>query len=153
MGSKAVLILGRFTEARKAVLDAIREALRNYDYVPIMFDFDPPTKRDLTETTSLLAHLVRFIIADITDAKSIIAELQFIAPQLLSVPIQPIILKTDFEYALFEHIERYPQVLPVFRYESQETLISSLYKMVITPAEKSARAIEQKRRDLERLKI
>ena len=37
--SKAVLILGRFTAERKAVLDALREELRKRDYLPILFDF------------------------------------------------------------------------------------------------------------------
>jgi hypothetical protein len=37
--SKAVLILGRFTDERKAVLDALREELRKRDYLPILFDF------------------------------------------------------------------------------------------------------------------
>src|SRR5262249_37721866 len=40
--SKAVLILGRFTDERKAVLDALREELRNRNYLPILFDFDVP---------------------------------------------------------------------------------------------------------------
>jgi hypothetical protein len=41
--SKVVLILGRFTEERKDVLDAIREALRKRDYLPILFDFEKPS--------------------------------------------------------------------------------------------------------------
>ena len=40
--SKVVLILGRFTPERKALLDAIREALRRHDYLPVMFDFEKP---------------------------------------------------------------------------------------------------------------
>jgi Pentapeptide repeats (8 copies) len=48
--SKAVLILGRFTPDRKAVLDAIREELRRRNYLPILFDFEKPASRDLTET-------------------------------------------------------------------------------------------------------
>ena len=34
--SKAVLILGRFTDERKAVLDALREELRKRNYLPIL---------------------------------------------------------------------------------------------------------------------
>ena len=37
--SKVVLILGRFTAERKAVLDALREELRKRNYLPILFDF------------------------------------------------------------------------------------------------------------------
>ena len=38
--SKAVLILGCFTDERKAVLDALREELRKFENLPILFDFE-----------------------------------------------------------------------------------------------------------------
>ncbi len=88
--SKAVLILGRFTPERKAVLDALREALRTHGYVPILFDFDKPTSRDLTETVSTLAHLARFIIVDLTDPSSAPHEVATVIPQTV-VPVQPIL--------------------------------------------------------------
>jgi hypothetical protein len=65
--SKVVLILGRFTSERKAVLDALREELRKRDYLPILFDFEVPATRDITETVSLLARMARFVVADIPD--------------------------------------------------------------------------------------
>ena len=68
--SKAVLILGRFTDERKAVLDALREELRKRNYLPILFDFDKPRSRDTDETITLLARMARFIVADISDAKA-----------------------------------------------------------------------------------
>ena len=73
--SKAVLILGRFTDERKAVLDALREELRKRNYLPILFDFNVPATRDITETVTLLARMARFVVADITDARSIPQEL------------------------------------------------------------------------------
>ena len=79
--SKAVLILGRFTDERKVVLDALREELRKRDYLPILFDFNVPATRDITETVSLLARMARFIIADLTDPSSIPKELEAIVPQ------------------------------------------------------------------------
>ena len=43
--SKVVLILGRFTPERKAVLDGLRTVFRDEGYLPILFDFDRPAER------------------------------------------------------------------------------------------------------------
>lgn len=142
--SKVVLILGRFTNTRKPVLDAIREELRRSDYLPVLFDFEKPANRDIAETVSTLAHMARFIIADITDAKSIPAELELIVPQLQSVPIMPVILKSDYEYALFERIMRFPNVLEPYQYENQEALLASVGENVIKPAEEKADELKKK---------
>jgi hypothetical protein len=141
IGKKAVLILGRFTKERKAVIDAIRDELRKHDLLPILFDFDKPASRDLTETISTLAHMARFIIADITDAKSIPQELQAIVPNLPSVPIQPLLLGLATEYEMFEHFRRYPWVLEVCQYHDPDELIQSIGAKVIAPAEEKVKAL------------
>jgi hypothetical protein len=133
-----VLILGRFTQERKAVLDAMREELRRRNYLPILFDFEKPASRDLTETISTLAHLVCFSIADITEAKSIPQELQRIVPDLPSVPVQPVLQASAEEYSMFEHFTRYPWVLETYRYESLEDVMTALAEKVIAPAEVKA---------------
>jgi hypothetical protein len=133
--SKAVLILGCFTPERKAVLDAIRDELRRRNYLPVVFDFEKPASRDLTETISTLAHMARFIIADLTEAKSIPQELQRIIPDLPSVPVQPVLQASAEEYSMFEHFTRYPWVLEIYRYQSLEEVIASLTEKVIAPAE------------------
>ena len=115
--SKVVLILGRFTAERKKVLEKIKEGLRQKDYLPVMFDFEGPNSRDVNETISLLAHLSKFIIADITDAKSIPQELQLIIPNLLSVPIQPLLQLDKKEYGMFEHFKKYPSVIDIKYYK------------------------------------
>jgi uncharacterized protein YjbI with pentapeptide repeats len=148
VAKKVILILGRFKPERKAVLNAIKDELRKDEYLPVLFDFKGPKRRDLTETVSTLAHMARFVIADITDAKSIIAELEHIVPQLTSVPVQPLILKSyldsEGEYALFGHIKSYRSVLKVYKYENQADLIKSLEEKVINPAKKEADKIENK---------
>ena len=140
MTSKVVLILGRFTPERKRVLDAIREELRRLNYLPVLFDFQKPRSRDLTETVSMLAHMARFVIADITDAKSIPQELSAIVPHLPSTPIQPLLLASQAEYGMFEHFRRYPWVLTPFLYESEESLVSDLADKVVGPAAAKAKA-------------
>jgi Pentapeptide repeats (8 copies) len=140
--SKVVLILGRFTPERKAVLDALRAELRKRDYLPILFDFDKPTNRDLTETVSTLAHMARFVVADITEAKSIPQELQATVPNLLSVPVQPLLQAAASEWGMYEHFSRYPQVLPVCAYERAEDLLATLAERVIAPAERKAKDLQ-----------
>jgi uncharacterized protein YjbI with pentapeptide repeats len=141
--SKVVLILGRFTKERKVILDAIRDDLRKHNYLPVLFDFDKPASRDITETVSTLAHLSRFVIADITDARSIPQELMVIVPHLPSVPVQPLILTSQHEYGMFEHFTRYPWVLPVYRYTYEASLLQSLNEQVIAPAEKKAQELQK----------
>lgn len=121
--SKVVLILGRFTLERKAVLDALRKELRKseHDYVPVLFDFDVPANRDITETVSLLARMARFIVADLTEPSSIAKELEAIVPNL-AVPVQPLLEGSTRPYAMFKDYWKYDWVLPVYRYEGLETL-------------------------------
>src|SRR5262249_30000020 len=122
--------------------DALREELRNRDYLPILFDFEVPATRDITETISLLARMARFVVADITDARSIPQELAMIVPNLPSVPAQPLLLEGSAEYGMFEHFKRYPWVLETYRYPSSELLIAGLAEHVIGPPENYARSVK-----------
>jgi hypothetical protein len=148
--SKAVLILGRFTAERKAVLDALREELRKRDYLPILFDFEVPARRNLTETITLLARMARFIIADLTDPSSIPQELQAIIPSV-RVPVQPLLLEGSSLYSILKDFDPrdYHWVFPVYRYKEPEQLLRTLGEDVIAPAEEKAKALEERRRMFE----
>ena len=134
--SKVVLILGRFTDERKAVLDALREELRQRNYLPILFDFDKPTSQTTDETITLLARMSRFVIADISDAKSALQELRAIVPDLPSVPVQPVITATQEEPGMFDFFHNFRSFLKVHHYDNQQQLIADLGERVIDPAEK-----------------
>ena len=151
---KAVLILGRFTPPRKAVLDALRDALRTHGYLPIVFDFDKPTSRDLTETVSTLAHLARFIIVDLTDPSSAPHEVATVIPHTV-VPVQPLLLRELLvvdgkeverrEYAMFQDLRRrHHWVLPTHSYTNQAHLLATLKEAVIGPAEQKAQELEKR---------
>ena len=133
--SKIVLILGRFTPKRKAVLEAIRQKLKKHDFIPVIFDFDKPSQRDVAETISTLAHIAKFIIVDITEPRSVPQELQRIIPNLPSVPVQPIIHSSAKKYGMFEHFQQFPWVLPIYKYKTIKDVIGSLEEKIIKPAE------------------
>lgn len=119
---KIVLILGRFTPERLEVLKHIKLVLKRKNYVPILFDFEKPNKRDLTETIGLIGRMSKFVVADLTDAKSIPQELSELIPNNPSLTIYPIIFKEDKEYSMFEHWKRYPWVKEIYEYENESEL-------------------------------
>ena len=150
IAKKATLILGRFTPERKAVFDALREALRVHGYLPILFDFEKPSSQDFTETVSTLAHLSRFIIADLTDPSSIPQELYAVVPHRL-VPVQPLLKESEDpnspsrEYAMFIDLrKKYHWVLPTCRYRGLGDLLASFETKVIEPAEQKAKELEKR---------
>lgn len=135
--SKSVLVLGRFSiPERKMILDAIRKKLRDYNLLPIVFDFDQPTDKDFTETIKTLAGLCYFVIADVTNPKSSPLELQATVPDY-QIPFVPIIQEGEKPFAMMVDLQKkYDWVLNTVSYDSQETLIKVLKPLIIDPAMK-----------------
>lgn len=146
--SKAVLLLGRFTSERKAVLDAVHVELRRRGYLPILFDFDRPSNRDTTETVLTLAGMARFVIADLTDAASVQQELTEIAHALPSVPVQPLVMRGQHEWSMFRDLQRRGAILAPFVYDSPDALLTALAEHVIGPADTEA---QRRKTEMERL--
>jgi len=134
VGSKGVLILGRFTE-RKEVLEAIRQEVRKQGYLPIVFDFQRPTDRDFSETVKTLAGLSRFIIADITWPQSVPLEAQATIPDYM-IPFVPLIAAGERPFAMFRDLwqKHRDWVLEPLVYESIQQLIAVFRAGVIQPA-------------------
>jgi len=143
--SKSVLILGRFSEERKKVLDSLKDSLRAKGYLPILFDFEKPVSRDLLETIKTLTSLSRFVVADITDARSVLQELAYIVPNFPSIPVKLLIQESEREYGMFDHVRQYPWVLDTYVYTSEENLLANLDLEVISPAEQKVIELRLKR--------
>jgi len=135
--SKSVLILGRFSlPERKAILDALRNKLREYDLLPIVFDFDRPVDKDFTETIKTLAGLSYFVIADVTNPKSSPLELQAAVPDY-QIPFVPIIQEGENPFAMMVDLQKkYNWVLNTITYDSIDTLMKVLKPLIIDPAMK-----------------
>ena len=139
--ARVVLILGRFTAERKAVLDRLRDDLGGLGFVPVLFDFEGPKSRDVTETVSTLAHLARFVVADLTEPRSVPQELATVVPHLPSVPVQPIIAAGHRPYGMFEHFERYSWVRPLLVYGEgevptlSERIVESVMDQGVSPSD------------------
>jgi len=145
--SKAVLILGRFSDERKPVLDAIRDELRKpeHNYLPIVFDFQPSTNQTTLETIKTLASMARFVIADLTDARSVLMELVAIVPNLPSVAVRLLIKKSAPEYGMLDFIRKFSSVVKdTCEYENVGEVIASIKENIIIPAETKVQELRQR---------
>jgi Pentapeptide repeats (8 copies) len=134
VGRKGVLLLGRFTEGRIAVLDRLRDELRERGFVPMVFNFDKPETKDFTETVRLLAGLSQFVIVDITNPRSAPLELQATVPECM-VPFVPILERGEEPFAMLRDLlNKHDWVLDPIRYSSVQRLAEVLDLEIIEPA-------------------
>ena len=136
IGRKGVLLLGRFTEGRIAVLERLREELRKRGFLPIVFNFDKPETKTTTETVKLLAGLSHFVIADVTSPKSVPYELRATVPEVM-VPFQFIVGSEEKPFSMLGDlwIENRDRVFEPLYYSSPDALVAALDKEIIEPAE------------------
>jgi uncharacterized protein YjbI with pentapeptide repeats len=152
VGKKGVLLLGRFTGGRIAILEQLRTEFRSRGYVPMVFHFDKPESKDFTETIRLLAGLSHFVVVDITNPRSAPLELQATVPECM-VPFVPILEKGETPFAMLRDlwIKHREWVLEPIRYASVDRLIEVMEAEIIRPAE--TRSTELLKRKAEELPI
>jgi uncharacterized protein YjbI with pentapeptide repeats len=142
VANKAVLILGRFGE-RKVVLDSIADELRKRDYLPIMFDFDRPLDKTLTETVLTLAGLSKFVIAVMSDPKSVPHEAASIIP-IFKIPFIPLIQEDQQVYSMFDDFKLNPWFIPPIQYKDSDHIKQLMESLLLTA--------EGKHKELRKLK-
>jgi len=117
-----------------ALLEAIADKLRALDYLPIVFDFDRPTDRDLTETVKVLAGLSLFVVVDITNPRSVPLELQATVPDYM-VPFVTLVERGQPVFGMFDDLPRKCDwALPLLEYSSADTLLAAFENKVISSA-------------------
>jgi len=142
---RRVLILGRFTKRRLKILESIERHLKAHPnkYVPELFTYRKPEPASLTEAIVGFAALSRFIIADLSEPRGVIAELQAIVPNFLSVPVVALLNRTGKEYSNFDGVRRYTNVVkPTVHYRGVKDLREKLDQQVVPLAEKKRSEIE-----------
>lgn len=144
VGKKGVLILGRFTD-RKTVLDGLRARFRELGFVPVVFDFEKPNSKDLSETVKTLAGLAAFIVADLTAPRSTPHEAQAIVPDYM-VPFVPIIQAGEEPYAMFNDLWlKHDWVMEPLEYSGIDALLPKLAVAIVEPAMSLRRRLLEQR--------
>lgn len=129
-----MLLLGRFTGGGKHVLRILAAQLRKLGYAPIIFDFAPSASRDQIETVIGLAWLSCFVIADLTNPKSVRLETYAIVPQL-AVPFATIVRANQSPASLMAPLRRkFEWVLPTHSYRDDKELVRRLEAGIVRPA-------------------
>ncbi len=139
-----VLVIGRFAEERKPVLEAIKDSLRSGGYSPLVLDFHLPGSGDKNELVKTLGRMSRFVVADLTGDRRIAATLDAVVHFLPAIPIQPIGEAGKEETVPDSHYHKYRWVLPFWGFRDPEDLAARFGPEVVAPAERKAVEIRQK---------
>jgi uncharacterized protein YjbI with pentapeptide repeats len=133
---RGVLLLGRFSDGGLELLQSIAAKLREIRYLPIIFDFDRPDSRNLTETVMTLVGLSRFVIVDLS-GRSVANELRSTVPHF-KIPFVPIVDESRKKevYSMFSDFLENDWVLPLITFTNRENLLELLPSRVIEPAER-----------------
>ena len=80
--------------------------------------------------------MARFVIADLTDARSVLMELGAIVPAFPLVAVHLMIKKSAHEYGMLDEIRSYRSVVEnTYAYEDVGEVVASVQENIIAPAE------------------
>ncbi|ETW94590.1 MAG: hypothetical protein ETSY2_49570 [Candidatus Entotheonella gemina] len=142
IGKKIVLIVGDFSEERLEALEAVREVLRQYHYVPVFLACASSDAHAKLGTLELLAQLARFVLVDVTEAALPIDIVDAILGHI-SVPVQPIAWQPAMppNEALWADRLSSDSLLPTYRYADAKAIWTSLYTDCLLAAETKAKVM------------
>lgn len=142
VGKKVVLILGWFPNERQDILEAVRQVLRQWDYLPLLLEMPPSGPQANPKTVSLLAHLARFVIVDLTDSKPVLDTADAIVRDV-AVPMQLIGRKFARLHSAdpLRQLDQPPSLLSMYRYTDANDIRASLHTQFLLPAEARAKEL------------
>lgn len=86
--------------------------------------------------------MAKFVVADLTEAKAVLQELQAIVPAFPSVPVRFIIRRSERESGMLDHLRHFPSVVEgTFGYEDTGEVVDSIKDKIIEPAEAKLREL------------
>ncbi len=142
IGKKVVLIVGAFSDERLDVLEAVRDVLRQYHYVPVFLSCDADCLSTSPHTLELLAQLARFVLVDVTESESVgdIADemLRHISVLLQPIAWQPSVTSKPTWWAGRLQADA---LLPIYCYADAKAIWTSLYADCLLPAEAKAKVM------------
>jgi len=148
MRTKTVLILGSFDRHSLIVLDALKDAIREHDRLPVLINFDKPEKHELMETVKTMALLSSFIIVDLSIRSGQLHELSRLVPDTY-IPFVTIAAKGTKLTAMqneFKHHYWYKSKYFQYSKECRNEEIPELFETKILPwAEKINEKLRKKR--------
>jgi len=120
--SRFVLVLGDFRSRKESVLRSIQASLHQHQYMVIGAQVTPPLSRELTNHVRVLSRFVRFVIADLTEAKAVTQLLS----SLENVSILPLVRADSLRDGILESRGEPSPFLKVVAYQNSEDLQSQL---------------------------
>jgi hypothetical protein len=125
-------------------LDVVRASTEHFVGVVVLWkQMIQCTSLTTAETVKALASMARFIIADLTDARSVLQELQAIVPNLPSLAVRLLLKKSEHEHGMLDTIRLYRSVVEN-TYENVEDVIASIEENIIFPAEAKVQELRQR---------
>jgi len=135
--SQIVLIVGRFGAERKAVLDRLRGALRERNYLPVLLDAKKPERQKFSTLLTVLGHVSRCILADFTQPQTMLEAAECLAAAT-TAPFLPM-LGADAvqEPSLLPRLRaQHPHILPTFTYATIGDLSTIFEQQTLLPIQK-----------------
>ena len=147
--TKAILILGAFDDESMPIFTILKEAIRGYGYLPLLFDFEAPETQEYMETVRTMALLSSFVIVDLSSRSGQLHELASLVRDTY-IPFATIArdgTKITAMQGEFRHCYWYKE--KYFSYSSENAVkrIPQLFQREIIPwANKINNKIKSKRR-------